>query len=65
MKAMEKVVRIFQSFEEADESDVRQRLSMTPEERVEVFLRIQQRGFKDAADERLARVYRVLTLEER
>ena len=61
---MEKVVRIFQSFDEADEADVRERQSMTPEERVEVFLGIQQRGFRNAADERLARVYRVLTLEQ-
>ena len=61
---MEKVVRIFQSFDEADEADVRERQCMTPEERVEVFLAIQQRGFRNAADERLARVYRVLTLEQ-
>ncbi len=61
---MEKVVRIFQSLDEADEADVRERQSMTPEERVEVFLAIQQRGFRNAADERLARVYRVLTLEQ-
>ena len=64
MKRMEKVIRIFQSFDEADEADVRERQSMTPEERVEVFLGIQQRGFRNAADERLARVYRVLTLEQ-
>jgi hypothetical protein len=61
---MEKVVRIFQSFEKADEADLRDRLAMTPEERVEVFLGIQQRTFRNAADERLARVYRVLTLEQ-
>jgi hypothetical protein len=64
MSCMEKVVRVFPSFEEADEADVRVRQSMTPEERVEVFLGIQQRGFRNAADERLARVYRVLTLEQ-
>ena len=61
---MEKVVRIFQSFEKADEADVRERQSMTPEERVEIFLGIQQRAFRNATDERLARVYRVLTLEQ-
>jgi hypothetical protein len=61
---MEKIVRIFQSFEKADEADVRERQSMTPEERVEVFLAIQQRSFRNGADERLARVYRVLTLEQ-
>jgi len=61
---MEKVVPIFHSFEEADEADVRERRSMTPEERVEVFLAIQQRGYRNGVDERLARVYRVLTLEQ-
>jgi hypothetical protein len=61
---MKKVVRIFRSFQEADEATDRERQSMTPEERVEVFLAIQQRGFCNAADERLARVYRVLTLEQ-
>jgi hypothetical protein len=64
MKLMEKVVHIFQSLESADDADRRQRQSMTPEQRVEVFLGIQQRGFLNAADERLARVCRVLTLEQ-
>jgi hypothetical protein len=64
MDGMEKVVRMFRSFEQADEADVRERQSMTPEERVEVFLAIQQRAFQHASDERLARVYRVLTLEQ-
>ncbi len=64
MEGVEKVVRMFHSFEEADATDVRERRSMTPEERVEVFLGIQQRGLRNAADERLARVYRVLTLEQ-
>jgi hypothetical protein len=61
---MEKVIRIFHSFEEADEADARDRRSMTPEERVEVFLAIQQRAFRNGADEKLARVCRVLTLEQ-
>lgn len=61
---MEKVVRIFQSFEKADEANDEERHSMIPEERVEVFFQIQQRTFRNAADERLARVYRVLTLEQ-
>jgi hypothetical protein len=65
MKLMEKVVRIFQNFESADEADFRERQAMTPEQRVEIFLAIQQRGFRDGVDERLARVYRVLTLEQR
>lgn len=60
---MEKVVRVFQNFETADMADVRERQSMTPEQRVEVFLGLKQRTFRTAADEKLARVCRVLTLE--
>jgi hypothetical protein len=36
---------------------------MTPEQRVEVFFALQQRAYRDASDERLARVCRVLTRE--
>ena len=61
---MQKIARIFHSLEEADKADLHERQSMTPEERVEVFLAIQQRSMPDAANQRLARVYRVLTLEQ-
>ena len=61
---MDKVVRIFQSFQEADEANDRERRAMTPEERVEVFLAIQQRALPNGVDERLARVCRVLNLEQ-
>jgi hypothetical protein len=61
---MEKVVRIFRSWEEADAADVEERLSMTPEERVEIFLTIQKWGFEDASQQRLERVCRVLELEQ-
>ena len=60
---MEEVVRIFNSFAEADAADASRRRGMTPEERVEIFLVIQQRGATDAAEPRLAPVYRVLELE--
>jgi len=63
--AVEKIVRIFRSFEEADAADDHARQDMSPEQRVEVFLAIQQRGFRNAADERLAPVCRVLKLEQR
>jgi hypothetical protein len=61
---MEKVVRVFKSFVEADTADDETRRSMTPKERVEVFLALQQRGAPDAAEPRLAPVCRVLTLEQ-
>jgi hypothetical protein len=64
MKAMAPEVHIFNSFAEADAADQRRRLAMTAEERVEVFLAIQQRGYSDASDQRLARVCRVLELQQ-
>jgi len=64
MAEVEKVVRVFRSLEEADEANLREQLSMTPEQRVELFLSLQQRNLPNGADERLARVYRVLTLEQ-
>lgn len=57
---MEKVVRVFTSWEEADAANRRERLSMTPEERVQLFLSLQQRGFEDAGQQRIERVCRVL-----
>ena len=61
---VEKVLRIFESFAEADAADEKARSAMTPEERVEVFLAIQQRGFPDGVDQRLARVCQVLELKQ-
>ena len=59
---MEKVVRIFKTFAEADAADEEARRNLTPEERVEIFLAIQQRGAPNATEQRLARVCRVLKL---
>ena len=61
---MEKVVRIFNSFAEADKFDVQARMNLTPEERVQISLAIQQMGASDAAKRRLAPVCRVLELEQ-
>ncbi len=61
---MEKVVRIFKSFAEADATDDRSLRAMTPQQRVDIFFAIQQRGYLDASDESLARVCRVLKLEQ-
>lgn len=52
------------SFHEADEAELLNRQSMTPEERVEVFLAIQQRGLPNGVDEKIKRVCRILTLEQ-
>ena len=62
---MEKVVRIFRSFEEADEADREYFERLTPQQRLDIFLELLWRGRSgDEADERLERVYRIVKLSE-
>ena len=61
---VEKVVRIFGSFEEADAADALARSQMSPQERVDIFFAIQERALPDAFKQGFARVYRVLELEQ-
>ena len=61
---MEKVVRVFHSFEEVDAADVAEDQAMTPEERLAVVFELQARLYPDAAQQRFARIYR-LTQRER
>jgi hypothetical protein len=60
---MEKVVRVFDNFEEADTADAISRSQMTPQERAGIFFELQERAHSDAFKQGLARVYRVLELE--
>jgi hypothetical protein len=60
---VEKVVRVFDSFEEADAADVLSRAEMTPQQRVGIFFELRERAHPDAFKQGLARVYRVLELE--
>ena len=57
---MDKTVRIFNSFEEADAADAITRSQMTPQERVDIFFAIKERSHPDAAIQGLARICRVL-----
>ncbi len=61
---MEKTIRIFNSFEEADSADDLERASMTPEQRVEIFFELRERFHHDAFAQGFARVCRVLELEQ-
>jgi hypothetical protein len=61
---MEKVVRIFNSFEEADVADALSRGRMSPQERVDIFCELRERANPDAFKQGFARVYRVLKLEQ-
>ena len=60
---MEKVVRIFETFEEADAADALSRAQMTPQQRVDIFFELRERAHPDAFKQGFARVYRVLELE--
>ncbi len=53
---MEKGALGFKSFAEADAADVLARRDLTPEQRVEIFLAVQQRGAVTAAEPKLTRV---------
>lgn len=57
---MEKVVRIFNSFEEADAAELDDYRRYTPEERVEILLEMRRwMAPNDESAERLERVLRV------
>jgi hypothetical protein len=60
---VEKVVRVFDSFEEADAADALSRAHMTPQQRTAIFFELRERAHPDAFKQRLARVYRVIELE--
>ena len=60
---MEKVVRVFDTFEAADAADALSRAQMTPQQRVDIFFELRERANPDAFEQGFARVYRVLELE--
>ena len=61
---MEKVIRVFRSFEEADAADARSQAQMTPQQRADIFFELRERAHPDAFKQGFARVYRVLKLEQ-
>jgi hypothetical protein len=60
---VEKTVSVFGNFEDADEADARHDAAMSPEERLNIVIELRDRRHPDAAQQRLARVYRVVELE--
>ncbi len=61
---MEKVIRVFHSFSEADAADAAEDRSMTPEQRVAMVFELRERLYPDAAQQGFARVYRVIEREQ-
>ena len=60
---VEKTIRVFTSFEEADKADAESDVAMSPEERLNILLELRRLLHPDAAEQRLARVYRITKLE--
>jgi len=60
---MEKVIRVFRSFAEADAANDEEYKKMTPEQRIEIVLRLREQVYPNAAKEVLQRVSRVTKLE--
>jgi hypothetical protein len=60
---MEKVVRVFHSFAEADEADALFDAQLSPEERIQIAIELRDLRHPDAAQQGLARVCRIVELE--
>ena len=60
---MEKVARVFASFQEADEADRQAYDRMSPQERIEMLLSLRRMMVKEG-DESAERLERVLTIVE-
>ena len=60
---VEKRVRVFASFEDADEADACFDAAMSSEERLNILIELRDRRHPDAAEQGLARVCRVVELE--
>ena len=62
---MEKVVRKFRSFREADEADLQFYRSLSGNERVNILLELVQQATADETTEGFKRVYRIVKLPRR
>jgi hypothetical protein len=64
MEEVEKVVQVFNSFEEAETAEIEADLRRPCEERINLLLELQERMYPDAAQQGFARVYRVTQREQ-
>jgi len=60
---MDRVVRVFRSFEEAEAAEIEEDLAMTPEQRVAAVLELRNRMFPNETQQGLARVCRIAQFE--
>lgn len=60
---MERVIRVFDSFEDADQADREYYASLTPQQRLEILFDLISRYSDDASNQQgFARVYRIVEL---
>jgi hypothetical protein len=59
---MKRIVHISKSFEEAEQWDIEQNISMTPEERLDILQRLREEYyiFKNESRKGFQRVYRII-----
>ena len=62
--SLEKTVRIFSNFKDADEADAREHMAMSPTERIQLVIELRDRRHPDAAKQGLARVCRIIKREQ-
>ena len=58
--SVEKTVRVFSSFKDADDADARADAELTPEQRIQIVIELRDRRHPDAAKQGLARVCRIV-----
>ena len=61
--SVEKRVRVFKSFQDADDADARADAAMSCQERLNLLMELRDSRHPDAAEQRMARVCRVVKLE--
>lgn len=60
---VEKQIQTYKSFDEADKADAARDKALTPKERLNITLELRNRRHPDAAQQRLARVCRLIKFE--
>jgi hypothetical protein len=63
-KSVEKVARVFANFEDADKADKRVYAAMSSEDRLNIVIELRDRRHPHAAEQRLARISRLIKLEQ-
>lgn len=61
---MEKSVQVFSSFQEHDLANARADMRLTPAERIQIVIELRDRQHPDAAKQGLARICRIIKLQQ-